>query len=42
MGMFYELQPIAFEGQIWGVKPVCRHLRIIPDYWSFRGLTGCG
>ena len=30
-GMFYELQPIAFEGRIWGVKPVCQHLRIIPD-----------
>lgn len=37
-GMFYELQPIAFEGAIWGVKPVCQHLRIIPDYCAFRGL----
>jgi hypothetical protein len=37
-GMFYELQPIAFEGRIWGVKPVCQHLRTIPDYCSFRGL----
>jgi hypothetical protein len=37
-GMFYELQPIAFEGRIWGVKPVCQHLRIIPDYCSFRGM----
>lgn len=37
-GMFYELQPIAFEGRIWGLKPVCNHLRIIPDYCSFRGL----
>jgi len=32
------LQPIAFEGRIWGVKPVCQHLRTIPDYCSFRGL----
>lgn len=37
-GMFYELQPIPFEGRIWGVKPVCQHLRIIPDYCSFRGM----
>jgi hypothetical protein len=41
-GMFYELQPIAFEGHIWGVKPVCQHLRIIPDYCSFRGLLALG
>jgi hypothetical protein len=37
-GMFYELQPIAFEDHIWGVKPVCQHLRTIPDYCSFRGM----
>jgi hypothetical protein len=37
-GMFYELQPIAFQDAIWGVKPVCQHLRVIPDYCSFRGL----
>ncbi len=36
-GMFYELQPMAFEDSIWGVKPICQHLRIIPDYCSFRG-----
>ncbi len=41
-GMFYELQPVAFEGHIWGVKPVCQHLRIIPDYCAFRGLLALG
>lgn len=41
-GMFYELQPIAFENRIWGVKPVCQHLRVIPDYCSFRGMFVCG
>ncbi len=41
-GMFYELQPIAFEDRIWGVKPVCQHLRIIPDYCAFRGLFAVG
>lgn len=41
-GMFYELQPIAFEDSIWGVKPICQHLRIIPDYTAFRGLLALG
>jgi len=41
-GMFYELQPLAFEDHIWGVKPVCQHLRTIPDYCSFRGLLALG
>lgn len=41
-GMFYELQPIAFQNAIWGVKPVCQHLRIIPDYCAFRGLMVLG
>ncbi len=41
-GLFYELQPLPFEGAIWGVKPVCSHLRIIPDYCAFRGLLALG
>lgn len=41
-GMFYELQPIAFEDRIWGLKPVCQHLRIIPDYCAFRGMLALG
>ncbi|MBL8173939.1 MAG: hypothetical protein JNK48_04675 [Bryobacterales bacterium] len=41
-GMFYELQPLAFENRIWGVKPVCQHLRIIPDFCAFRGLFAVG
>lgn len=41
-GLFYELQPIAFEDAIWGVKPICSHLRIIPDFTGFRGLLALG
>lgn len=41
-GMFYELQPIAFGGKIWGVKPICQHLRIIPDFTAYRGLLALG
>jgi hypothetical protein len=41
-GMFYELQPVAFENRIWGVKPICQHLRTIPDYCAFRGMFAVG
>jgi hypothetical protein len=41
-GIFYELQPLPFENAIWGVKPICNHLRIIPDYCAFRGLLALG
>lgn len=41
-GLMYELQPIAFEDRIWGVKPICQHLRIIPDFCAFRGLFAVG
>lgn len=37
-GMFYELQPVAWEGTIRGVLPICRHLRTIPDFCAYRGL----
>jgi hypothetical protein len=41
-GMFYELQPQAFEDSIWGVVPISTHLRLIPDYCAFRGLLALG
>ncbi|MFW5996593.1 MAG: hypothetical protein ACOCQP_01125 [Lentisphaeria bacterium] len=37
-GMFYELPPMTYAGGIWGVRPVCSHLRIIGDYCSWNGL----
>jgi hypothetical protein len=36
-GMFYELSPVAYSGKIWGVRPIATHLRIIPDFCSWRG-----
>jgi len=36
-GMFYELSPVAFHDAIWGVRPICTHLRMVPDFCSFRG-----
>ena len=37
-GMFYELAPFAYQDKVWGVRPICTHLRIIPDFCSFRGM----
>jgi len=41
-GMFYEMSPLTYEGKIWGVRPICTHLRMIPDYCSFRGFLVLG
>jgi len=41
-GMFYELSPVAFHDAIWGVRPICTHLRIVPDFCSFRGFFVMG
>ena len=36
-GLFYELSPVAYGGKVWGVRPISTHLRIIPDFCSWRG-----
>jgi hypothetical protein len=37
-GIFYELPAMAYAGRIWGLKPICSHLRVIGDYCSFDGM----
>jgi hypothetical protein len=37
-GMFYELPAMCYGGRAWGVRPIGTHLRIIPDFCSWRGL----
>ncbi len=37
-GMFYDLPPFAYDGQIWGIRPICSHLRVVPDFCCWRGL----
>lgn len=37
-GQFYELSPLAYAGRLWGVKPISQHLRMIPDFCSWKGL----
>ncbi len=41
-GMFYELPAMQYAGRVWGVRPVCSHLRIIPDFCSWNGLLVVG
>lgn len=37
-GIFYELPGLVYDGHLWGVRPICTHLRLVPDYCSWRGL----
>ncbi len=37
-GMFYELPALAYEGKIWGIRPICSHLRVTPDFCYWRGM----
>ena len=37
-GMFYELPALSYEGKIWGIRPICSHLRVVPDFCHWRGL----
>lgn len=41
-GMFYELSPLGWAGSTWGVKPISQHIRVIPDYTSYRGFLVLG
>jgi hypothetical protein len=37
-GIFYELPVMAYGGNMLSIKPVCNHLRVIPDFISWRGM----
>jgi hypothetical protein len=37
-GVFYELPALAYEGKVWGIRPISSHLRMVPDFCSWRGL----
>ena len=37
-GLFYELPVLVYEGKTWGIKPICYHLRIVPDFCYWQGL----
>jgi hypothetical protein len=37
-GMFYEIPSMTYAGRVWGVRPVCSHLRIVGDFCSWNGM----
>lgn len=37
-GMFYDLPPMVYDDHVWGIRPICTHLRIVPDFCYWRGL----
>ena len=41
-GMFFELSPLGWGGATWAVRPVSQHLRVAPDFCSFRGMLVMG
>ena len=41
-GMFYEIGFHLYSDQLWAIKPVCSHLRVIPDFCSWRGMLVLG
>jgi hypothetical protein len=38
-GILYELPAMTYADSVWGVVPVCRHLRIIGDFCSWNGMV---
>ena len=37
-GIFYELPVMSYGGNMLGIKPVCNHLRVVPDFITWRGM----
>jgi hypothetical protein len=41
-GLFYEIGMHTYGGQLWAIKPISSHLRVIPDFCSWRGMLVFG
>ncbi|MDR1601629.1 MAG: hypothetical protein LBS42_04280 [Tannerella sp.] len=41
-GMFYEIGFHLYADRLWAIKPICSHLRVIPDFCSWRGMLVLG
>jgi hypothetical protein len=37
-GLFYELSYHTYGNSIWGIRPISKHLRVVPDFCSWRGM----
>lgn len=41
-GLFYEVGFHLYDDQLWAIRPVCSHLRVIPDFCSWLGMLVLG
>lgn len=41
-GIFYEIGMHTYGNQLWAIKPISSHLRVIPDFCSWRGMLVLG
>ena len=41
-GIFYEIPTITYNGNIMGIRPICNHLRMVPDFIHWRGMFVMG
>jgi len=37
-GLFYDAPRLAYGGRYWGLKPISQHLRMVPDFCTWRGM----
>ncbi len=41
-GIFYEIGYHTYGNELWSIQPISRHLRVIPDFCSWRGMLVLG
>ena len=41
-GLFYEISYHTYGGHLWGIRPISSHLRVVPDFCSWRGMLVLG
>lgn len=41
-GLFYEIGMHIYGDELWAIKPISTHLRVIPDFCSWRGMLVFG
>jgi len=41
-GIFYEVSPHLYAGRLWGVQPIARHLWVLGDFCTWRGMLVLG
>lgn len=37
-GLFYEIGMHTYDNELWAIRPISSHLRVIPDFCSWRGM----